>query len=131
MSLRYRLSKDKFKDKKLPPKNPTNEDLIDPDQRGNISSDDPEFDAIHRFKEAMRKPIEETEFSRRGIFGSLNMLKEYAEKSEQLQEEHTVKIKKKRKKKKVKIARAFWPSFREAVFHRACHTSRSKRSPDN
>lgn len=103
MSLRYRLNKDKFKGKKLPIKNDTNEDLIDPDQRGNISSDDPEFEAIHRFKEAMKKPIEETEFSRRGIFGGLNKLKEFAEDSEKREDEkNTVKIKKKRKKKKAK-----------------------------
>lgn len=102
MSLRYRLNKEMFKGKKVPPKIRTNEDHISPDQRGNLSSVDPEFDAVYRFKEAFKRPIEESEFSRRGLFSHLNRFKEYAEESERIENAGKVKIKKKRKKKKVK-----------------------------
>jgi len=106
MSLRYRLNKEMFKGKKVPPKVRTNEDHISPDQRGNVSSTDPEFDAVYRFKEAFKRPIEESEFSRRGLFSHLNRFKEYAEESEKLENAGKVKVKKKRKKKKVKKAGA-------------------------
>ncbi|CAI2718870.1 4Fe-4S dicluster domain-containing protein [Nitrospina watsonii] len=100
MSLRYRLNKEMFKGKKLPPKIRTNEDHISPDQRGDLSSTDTEFDAVHRFKEAIKRPIEESGFSRRGLFSHLNKLKEYSDESERIEAGHLPAKKKKRKKKK-------------------------------
>lgn len=100
MSLRYRLNKEMFKGKKLPPKIRTNEDHISPDQRGDMSSTDTEFDAVHRFKEAIKRPIEESEFSRRGLFSHLNKLKEYSDESERIEAGKLPAKKKKRKKKK-------------------------------
>lgn len=79
-SLRYLLDKDRFKGKKLPPRIQTNEDHISPDQRGDHTTSD--VLGIERLKESFNKPIEEMEFSRRGLFGSLTKLKEYAEESD-------------------------------------------------
>ncbi|CCQ90992.1 hypothetical protein NITGR_530010 [Nitrospina gracilis 3/211] len=100
MSLRYRLNKERFKGKKLPPKIRTNEDHVSEDQRGDLTSSDMEFEAVRRFKDAVKKPIEESEFSRRGLFSHLNRLKEYSDESERLEAEKNPAKKKKRKKKK-------------------------------
>ena len=99
-SLRYLLDKDRFKGKKLPPKLQTNEDLIDPDQRGDHTSGDKQQIEIDRLKANFRKPIEEMDFSRRGLFGGLTKLKEYAEEADQ----KTTELKKlKKKQRKIKI----------------------------
>ena len=97
-SLRYLLDKDRFKGKKLPPKLQTNEDLIDPDQRGDHTSGDKQQIEIDRLKANFRKPIEEMDFSRRGLFGGLTKLKEYAEETDQKAKE-LKKLKKKKRKK--------------------------------
>ncbi len=101
-SLRYLLDKDRFKGKKLPPKLQTNEDLIDPDQRGDHTSGDKHQIEIARLKENFKKPIEDMEFSRRGIFGGLTKLKEYAEETDRKAEE-SQKPKKKRRKIKINL----------------------------
>jgi len=101
-SLRYLLDKDRFKGKKLPPKLQTNEDLIDPDQRGDHTSDDKHLIDIDRLKANIQKPIEDMEFSRRGLFGGLTKLKEYAEKSDEKARE-LKKLKKKQRKIKINL----------------------------
>ncbi len=80
-SLRYLLDKDRFKGKKLPPKIQTNEDHISPDQRGDNTTSD--LLGIDRLKADFNKPIEDMEFSRRGLFGGLSKLKEYAEETDE------------------------------------------------
>jgi ferredoxin-type protein NapG len=100
-SLRYLLDKDRFKGKKLPPKLQTNE-VIDPDQRGDRTSSDKHLIEVQRLKENFKKPIEEMEFSRRGIFGGLTKLKEYAEEADQKAKE-LKKVKKKRRKIKINL----------------------------
>ena len=97
-SLRYLLDKERFKGKKLPPKIRTTEDTNSPDQRGDHSSADSHLVNIDRIKADLNKPIEDMEFSRRGLFGGLTKLKEYAEESD-----GKIKEPKKRKKKKRKI----------------------------
>ncbi|NIQ02954.1 MAG: hypothetical protein GWM98_08920 [Nitrospinaceae bacterium] len=100
-SLRYLLSKEQFKGKKLPPKIRTNEDDICADQRGNHSSvDHKELVQLDQIKENLKKPIEEMEFSRRGLFGGLTKLKEYAEDSDGKAKERK---KLKNKKRRIKI----------------------------
>ncbi len=101
-SLRYLLDKDRFKGKKLPPKLQTNEDLIDPDQRGDHTSGDKHQIEIDRFKANLKKPIEEMEFSRRGLFGTLTKLKEYAEVTDQ-KAKGFQKLKKKQRKIKINL----------------------------
>ena len=101
-SLRYLLDKDRFKGKKLPPKIRTNEDTNSPDQRGDHTSADKHIVEIERLKENFKKPIEEMEFSRRGIFGGLNKLKEYAEESDEKTQE-LKKLKKKQRRIKVNL----------------------------
>ncbi len=98
MSLRYKLNKDKFKGKKLPPKIKTNEDHISEDQKGNHSSDDKDLLSLHKLKASLKKPIEQQEISRRGLFGSLNQLKEYADESDRKEKER-----KKIKRKKIRL----------------------------
>jgi ferredoxin-type protein NapG len=101
-SLRYLLDKEKFKGKKLPPKIQTNEDTNSPDQRGDHTSADKHIVDVQRLKESFKKPIEEMEFSRRGIFGGLTKLKEYAEESDEKAEELN-KLKKKQRRIKVNL----------------------------
>ena len=101
-SLRYLLDKERFKGKKLPPKIRTNEDTNSPDQRGNHTSADPHLIDIDQIKSNLRKPIEEMEFSRRGLFGKLTKLKEYAEESDAKTKE-TKKLKKKQRKIKINL----------------------------
>ena len=99
-SLRYLLDKERFKGKKLPPKIRTNEDTNSPDQRGDHTSADPHLVDIDKIKANLRKPVEDMEFSRRGLFGGLTKLKEYAEESD----EKTKELKKlKKKQRKIKI----------------------------
>ncbi len=98
MSLRYKLNKDKFKGKKLPPKIQTNEDHISEDQKGNYSSDDKDLLSLHKLKASLKKPIEQQEVSRRGLLGSLNQLKEYADESDKKEKER-----KKIKRKKIRL----------------------------
>ncbi|MEE8259676.1 MAG: 4Fe-4S dicluster domain-containing protein [Nitrospinaceae bacterium] len=101
-SLRYLLDKERFKGKKLPPKIQTNEDTNSPDQRGDHTSADKHIVEIERLKENFKKPIEEMEFSRRGIFGGLTKLKEYAEESDEKAQE-LKKLKKKQRRIKVNL----------------------------
>ncbi|MGP0565683.1 MULTISPECIES: 4Fe-4S dicluster domain-containing protein [unclassified Nitrospina] len=116
MSLRYRLNKERFKGKKLPPKIRTNEDHVSEDQRGDLTSSDMEFEAVRRFKDAVKKPIEESEFSRRGLFSHLNRLKEYSDESERLEAEKNPTKKKKRKKKnKAKVEEGIETGVAEAA----------------
>jgi hypothetical protein len=82
-SLRYLLDKERFKGKKLPPKIRTNEDTNSPDQRGDHTSADKHIVDVQRLKANIQKPIEDMEFSRRGIFGGLTKLKEYAEEADE------------------------------------------------
>jgi len=99
-SLRYLLDKERFKGKKLPPKIRTTEETNSPDQRGDHTSTDQHIVDINRLKADMQKPIEEMEFSRRGLFGGLTKLKEYAEESD----EKTRNLKKlKKKKRRIKV----------------------------
>ncbi len=98
-SLRYLLDKDRFKGRKLPPKLQTNEDLIDPDQRGDHASGDKHLIEIDRLKANFKKPIEDMEFSRRGLFGGLTKLKEYAEESDAKARE----LKKKQRRIKINL----------------------------
>lgn len=91
------LDKERFKGKKLPPKIQTNEDHLSADQRGDHSSDDKHLMEIARLKENLKKPIEEMEFSRRGIFGNLTKLKEYAEETDEKTQELEQRQKKKRR----------------------------------
>jgi len=98
-SLRYLLDKDRFKGRKLPPKLQTNEDLIDPDQRGDHASGDKDLIEIDRLKANFKKPIEDMEFSRRGLFGGLTKLKEYAEESDAKARE----LKKKQRRIKINL----------------------------
>ena len=101
-SLRYLLDKDRFKGKKLPPKIRTNEDTNSADQRGDHSSSDPHLINIDRIKSDFKKPIEDMEFSRRGLFGGLTKLKEYAEESDEKAKE-LKKLKKKQRKIKINL----------------------------
>ncbi len=101
-SLRYLLDKDRFKGKKLPPKLQTNEDLIDPDQRGDHTTADKHIVDIERLKANFQKPIEDMEFSRRGLFGGLTKLKEYAEESDEKAKE-LKQLKKKQRRIKVNL----------------------------
>jgi MauM/NapG family ferredoxin protein len=102
-SLRYLLDKEKFKGKKLPPKIQTNEDTNSPDQRGDHTSADKHIVDVQRLKENFKKPIEEMEFSRRGIFGGLTKLKEYAEESDEKDKEQLKEFKKKQRRIKVNL----------------------------
>ncbi len=99
-SLRYLLDKERFKGKKLPPKIQTNEDFVSPDQRGDHTSEDPHLIGIDQIKADFKKPIEDMEFSRRGLFGGLTKLKEYAEESDEKARELK---KQKKKQRKIKI----------------------------
>ena len=101
-SLRYLLDKERFKGKKLPPKIQTNEDNISADQRGDHTSADPHLVDIDKIKNNLRKPIEDMEFSRRGLFGGLTKLKEYAEESDEKAKE-LKKLKKKQRKIKINL----------------------------
>ena len=101
-SLRYLLDKERFKGKKLPPKIRTNEDTNSPDQRGDHTSTDKTFVDIDRIKADFKKPIEDMEFSRRGLFGGLTKLKEYAEESDEKARE-LKKLKKKQRKIKINL----------------------------
>ena len=96
-SLRYLLDKERFKGKKLPPKIRTSEDTNSPDQRGDHTSTDKHIVDIERLKANIQKPIEDMEFSRRGLFGGLTKLKEYAEESEEKERELKGLQKKKRR----------------------------------
>lgn len=83
MSLRYRLSKERFKGKKLPPKIVTNEDHISLDQRGDDSSTDKKSPlSLDKITSTISKPFEDNDISRRGLLGTLNKLKQYAEESD-------------------------------------------------
>ena len=74
MSLRYKLSKERFKGKKLPPKIVSNEDLISPDQRGDQSSTDKKSPlSLDKITSTITKPLEDNDVSRRGLLGSLNI----------------------------------------------------------
>ena len=101
-SLRYLLDKERFKGKKLPPKIQTNEDFVSADQRGDHTSADPHLINIDRIKSDFKKPIEDMEFSRRGLFGGLTKLKEYAEESDEKAKE-LKKLKKKQRKIKINL----------------------------
>lgn len=101
-SLRYLLDKERFKGKKLPPKIRTNEDTNSPDQRGDHTSADKHLIEIEKLKSDFKKPIEEMEFSRRGIFGGLTKLKEYAEESDEKAKE-LKQLKKKQRKIKINL----------------------------
>ena len=101
-SLRYLLDKERFKGKKLPPKIRTNEDTNSPDQRGDHTSADKHIVDIERLKANIQKPIEDMEFSRRGLFGGLTKLKEYAEESEE-KERELKGLKKKQRRIKVHL----------------------------
>lgn len=101
-SLRYLLDKDRFKGKKLPPKIRTNEDTNSPDQRGDHTSADKHLIDIDRLKADIQKPIEDMEFSRRGLFGGLTKLKEYAEESDEKARE-LKQLKKKQRRIKVNL----------------------------
>lgn len=101
-SLRYLLDKERFKGKKLPPKIRTNEDTNSPDQRGDHTSADPHLVDIDKIKANLRKPVEDMEFSRRGLFGGLTKLKEYAEESDEKDKE-LKKLKKKQRKIKINL----------------------------
>lgn len=101
-SLRYLLDKERFKGKKLPPKIRTNEDTNSPDQRGDHTSADKHLIEIEQLKSNFKKPIEEMEFSRRGIFGGLTKLKEYAEESDEKAKE-LKQLKKKQRKIKINL----------------------------
>jgi len=101
-SLRYLLDKERFKGKKLPPKIRTNEDTNSPDQRGDHTSADRHIVDVQRLKESFNKPIEEMEFSRRGLFGGLTKLKEYAEESDEKARE-LKQLKKKQRRIKVNL----------------------------
>ena len=102
-SLRYLLDKDRFKGKKLPPKIRTNEDTNSPDQRGDHTSADKHIVDVQRLKANIQKPIEDMEFSRRGIFGGLTKLKEYAEESDEKDKEQLKEFKKKQRRIKVNL----------------------------
>jgi ferredoxin-type protein NapG len=101
-SLRYLLDKDRFKGKKLPPKIQTNEDHVSADQRGDHSTADKHIIDIDRMKTNLRKPIEDMEFSRRGLFGGLTKLKEYAEESDEKARE-LEKLNKKKRRIKINL----------------------------
>ena len=101
-SLRYLLDKERFKGKKLPPKIRTTEETNSPDQRGDHTSTDQHIVDINRLKADMQKPIEDMEFSRRGLFGGLTKLKEYAEESDEKAKE-LKKTKKKQRRIKVNL----------------------------
>ena len=101
-SLRYLLDKERFKGKKLPPKIRTNEDTNSPDQRGDHTSTDNNLINVDRIKADFKKPIEDMEFSRRGLFGGLTKLKEYAEESDEKAKE-LKKLKKKQRKIKINL----------------------------
>ena len=101
-SLRYLLDKERFKGKKLPPKIRTNEDTNSPDQRGDHTSADKHIVDIERLKTDFQKPIEDMEFSRRGLFGGLTKLKEYAEEADEKDRE-LKNLKKKQRRIKVNL----------------------------
>jgi ferredoxin-type protein NapG len=101
-SLRYLLDKERFKGKKLPPKIRTTEDTNSPDQRGDHTSADPHLVDIDKIKANLRKPVEDMEFSRRGLFGGLTKLKEYAEESDEKAKE-LKNLKKKQRKIKINL----------------------------
>ncbi len=97
MSLRYKLSKERFKGKKLPPKIVTNEDHISLDQRGDHSSTDKKNPlSLDKITATLSKPLEDNDISRRGLLGSLDKLKKYAEESD-------AKDRQKLKRKKIRL----------------------------
>ena len=105
MSLRYRLDKERFKGKKLPPKIRTNEDHISEDQRGDHSSlDDPysEGGIKHALKQKLKQ--ETDQMSRRGLFANLNQLKQYADEQEAREGPAAKPRKRKKVRKKRKAA---------------------------
>ena len=115
MQLRYSLNKKLYKNKKLPPKNQTNEDLIDPDQRGNHSSEDSDFlalgkDTITQRFEQVTNPDEE--HSRRSLFSALGSLKNFSDDVDVKEEQKKPVLKKKRRKKKIRTEE---PQIEEAV----------------
>mgnify|MGYP001449484102 CR=1 FL=1 len=98
MSLRYKLSKDTFKNKKIPPKLRMGEEHISEDQRGNESSIKPEKTSspLSLDKKAITQnppALEPKEdLSRRDLFGFMN-IKQYTK------ENKPAKVKKKKRKK--------------------------------
>ena len=105
MQLRYSLNKKLYKNKKVPPKNDTNEDLISADQRGNDSSADQDFLSLS--KDAVTQRMDEVfnpdkELSRRGIFSALGSLKNFSDKIDEEAEQKIPPRKKRRKKKNAK-----------------------------
>ena len=99
MSLRYKLAKETFKNKKVPPKIKMGEEHIAADQRGNDSSikSGKVSSPLSLDKETITEQpqVEEPkeDLSRRDLFGFMNV-KQYAE------ENKPAKVKKKKKKKK-------------------------------
>ncbi len=106
MGLRYKLSKDAFKGKKVPPKIRSNEDHISADQRGddayvgrprtNLLSLDKKATSAESGAGVKDKPPEES--SRRNLFSSL--FGKYKD-----QEEEKIKVEKQAKKKRRKVKR--------------------------
>jgi len=108
MSLRYKLAKETFKNKKIPPKAKMGEEHISADQRGNDSSIKSEkalastSSPLSLDKETITEQPQTEEpkedLSRRDLFGFMN-IKQYAE------ENKPAKVKKKKKKKKKKSSK--------------------------
>ena len=105
MSLRYRLDKDRFKGKKLPPKVRTNEDHVSPDQRGDHSSMDDPYSAGGMKQELKRRLEHEADqMSRRGLFSGLNKMRDYAQEQDEKEKasrEGTGRKVRRKKKKRV------------------------------
>jgi ferredoxin-type protein NapG len=99
MSLRYKLAKETFKNKKVPPKVKMGEEHVSADQRGNKSSikqgkaSSPLSLDIETITEKPQVEGPKEDLSRRDLFGFMN-IKQYSE------ENKPAKVKKKKKKKK-------------------------------
>ncbi|MBI5428513.1 MAG: hypothetical protein HZA02_09590 [Nitrospinae bacterium] len=103
MQLRYKLAKETFKGKKVPPAVRTTEDHVSEDQRGNRSSGpgDPILslgaDDVTAAPKPAAPPQEEADYSRRDLFG---FFQKYADRVAKKEPPQTEKKKKKRKVKK-------------------------------
>ncbi|MBI4389266.1 MAG: 4Fe-4S dicluster domain-containing protein [Nitrospinae bacterium] len=109
MQLRYKLAKETFKGKKVPPAVRTTEDHVSEDQRGNRSSGpgDPILSLGADHVTAVPKsgaPKEEADYSRRDLFGFFQKYADRVVKKEPPQPE------KKKKKRKVKKKSADAPA---------------------
>ncbi|OGW28373.1 MAG: hypothetical protein A3K09_08490 [Nitrospinae bacterium RIFCSPLOWO2_12_FULL_47_7] len=104
MQFRYKLAKEKFKGKKVPPSIRVSDDHVSADQRGNDSRLGDQILSLDRNTVTQPKPKEDLEYSRRDMFG-LGRLGAYADQlSESFKEPPVKKKKGKGKRKRVPLS---------------------------